>query len=297
MDQVDVIIPTRNRGHLTRQAVESVRAQTHLRWRVLIVDDGSHEHTRAELRDLAAGDGRIEVITRDTSGGPQAARQSGYEHSTAPYVAILDSDDLWQPRKLAVQLDTFHQSPVEGLGAVLTWHAWADRHKVRSIRRPQVAGRASPLLTDNMSVPLFTRSALDEVGGFLPSWMHAPLLEGEHIEFWIRFTEHCPVTVAPELLVTCRAHSGERASDALGSALGAENLAYVTRIHEEWLARHPRDHALLLARVAARFLNAGEKRRGLEYLRRSLRIGSARANSLIVRRYGAFTIKELLRRT
>jgi teichuronic acid biosynthesis glycosyltransferase TuaG len=125
--RVDIIVPTHNRPELTEDAVTSVKAQTFPDWRILIVDDASDAESRRRLRFLTEGEPRILLIERTACGGPQVARHDGYLASTAPFVAFLDSDDLWLPEKLAKQIAYFESNdPNEQIGGVVCQHQWVD---------------------------------------------------------------------------------------------------------------------------------------------------------------------------
>jgi glycosyltransferase involved in cell wall biosynthesis len=99
MVNVDVIMPTFNRAHLIGDAIESVLAQTFPNWRLVVVDDGSTDNTQGVIEDYGYDDGRICII-RDTHHGVCHARNVGVSVTDAPYVAFLDSDNVWLPRFL-----------------------------------------------------------------------------------------------------------------------------------------------------------------------------------------------------
>ena len=293
---VDVIIPTRNRMALTIEAVESVRAQTFSSWRLFIVDDSSTESVTA-LERLAKADHRISVLRRPLAGGPQAARQTGFEASTAKLIALLDSDDLWEPTKLDRQVEHFasRESELSGHGAVLCWHQWVDenRHPRSEIRRPVAEGRADPLVSDNMSTLLVSREAVQRAGGFLPADIRS-LRVCENVEFYIRLTQACAFSVVPELLVYCRHHAGERASNKLGTRYNAKALAYILARHETVLMRHPEQRAELLARLGIRYLEAGSRRQGLSNLLACTRADGPVTALRILRKYGSHAVKAVV---
>ena len=272
--QIDVIVPTKNRPVLTSQAIDSVLAQTHSDLRVLVVDDGSSEDVHESLQEAASRDSRVHVIRCRSSVGPQAARQVGYDASSAEYIATLDSDDLWMPRKLETQLEVFRSATAGSLGAVISWHMWTKHGAPVRINRPRVEGNARPLLTDNMSSPLIRREALAAAGGFVPSQSHQLLPGSEHIEFWIRLHKHCAVAVVEEVLVECRADSERRESDTLRMRESADALAMVARMHAEYLADYPSDYSALLARTGARYLNTGYRREAISWFVRAIAVGS-----------------------
>ena len=97
---VSVVIPSRNRADMLREALDSVIRQTYREFEVIVVDDGSRDHTR----DVASTyDDRIRYIYQESRGRSEA-RNSGVLASKGEYVAFLDDDDVWYPRKLDLQV-------------------------------------------------------------------------------------------------------------------------------------------------------------------------------------------------
>ena len=298
---VDVIIPTRNRFALTAEAIRSVQAQTWPDWRLFVVDDGSDDDSASRLKTLARADVRILVVERARSGGAQAARQSGFEAGSAQLVATLDSDDLWEPTKLEKQVQRFYdRSPhLPDLGVVLCWHAWtglpgtAPSTAARQVRRFVVDGPARPLLTNNMSTPVFLRATLDRIGGFLGTFGEQ-LRTSEHVELFIRLSEACAFAVVAEQLVRCRTHQQPRASDALGKDRRfADELASVLEKHHAFLSRHPSDLAEMRARVGARYLAVGLRRIGARYLGDALRHAKGADRVRLLREFGPFAVRSV----
>src|SRR5713226_2266618 len=97
---VSAIIPTHNRAHIICEAVESVLGQTYSHIEVIVVDDGSTDDTLARLKQY--GD-RIRVVSQVNS-GPSAARNRGIAASRGELIAFLDSDDIWLPQKIELQV-------------------------------------------------------------------------------------------------------------------------------------------------------------------------------------------------
>jgi glycosyltransferase involved in cell wall biosynthesis len=101
--RVSVIVPTHNRAGLLEQAIDSVLAQTFASFELIVVDDGSTDHTSALLSGYA---GRIR-IKRQINQGVSAARNLGMAAAAGEFIALLDSDDYWLPAKLARQVAFF----------------------------------------------------------------------------------------------------------------------------------------------------------------------------------------------
>jgi glycosyltransferase involved in cell wall biosynthesis len=103
---VSIIVPIHNRASRLMQAVESVRLQTYPRWELVLVDDGSTDHSGDVIASLAAEDERIVSVIHESNQGAQAARNSGLRAATGDVVAFLDSDDEWLPNSLAIRMAT-----------------------------------------------------------------------------------------------------------------------------------------------------------------------------------------------
>lgn len=102
---VSVIIPNYNSERYIADTLQSVLAQTHTDWELLIVDDCSNDGSVAIIERFQAEDTRIRLIRLNTpSGGPARPRNIGLDAARGDYVAFLDSDDVWHPQKLEIQL-------------------------------------------------------------------------------------------------------------------------------------------------------------------------------------------------
>lgn len=100
---VSIILPTFNRLTYLRAAVDSVLAQTFQDWELIIADDGSGTETSSYLRARAAPP-RIRLLWLGHTGNPPAVRNAALREARGEYVAFLDSDDIWLPRKLDAQI-------------------------------------------------------------------------------------------------------------------------------------------------------------------------------------------------
>lgn len=101
--EVSVVIPAFNRADVIGNAITSALGQTHPPLEVIVVDDASNDATA----EMAARypDPRVRVECVPTNLGGAAARNRGIDAARGKFVALLDSDDLWLPRKLEVQMD------------------------------------------------------------------------------------------------------------------------------------------------------------------------------------------------
>ena len=102
---VSVIIPTYNRASLLPRAVHSVVNQQYEDLELIIIDDGSTDETPAVVS--AIGDTRIEVVRFEQNRGIGAARHEGVSRARGEFIAFIDSDDVWLPGKLELQMRLF----------------------------------------------------------------------------------------------------------------------------------------------------------------------------------------------
>jgi glycosyltransferase involved in cell wall biosynthesis len=108
---VSIVLPTHNRAHLVGRAVRTVLSQTHSDWELIVVDDGSKDATQAAVSEFR--DPRIRYLRNDAACGPARARNVGIKSANpSGYLAFLDDDDEWLPRKLERQLALFRESTV-----------------------------------------------------------------------------------------------------------------------------------------------------------------------------------------
>ncbi len=101
---VSIITPTYNAVKFINSTVESVLNQDFRNWELIIIDDYSTDGTQAIIEVLALNENRIRVIYLNENKGPAFARNQGLLAAKGKYIAFLDSDDLWLPQKLSVQM-------------------------------------------------------------------------------------------------------------------------------------------------------------------------------------------------
>jgi glycosyltransferase involved in cell wall biosynthesis len=188
---VSVITPVLNAARFLDEAVASVREQSHSRWELLLVDDGSTDGSAAIAERWAALDpDRIRSLAHPArvSRGSSASRNLGLRHASGRYVALLDADDVWLPTHLAEQLALLEHHPEAGFGygPTMEWYGWtgdaadASRDHVPDLRVPRerVLPQPGPLIDwIRRSAPspctcsvLVRRDVMEAVGGFEPAF-------------------------------------------------------------------------------------------------------------------------------
>jgi teichuronic acid biosynthesis glycosyltransferase TuaG len=101
---VSVITPAYNSEKYIRECIESVINQTYQNWEMIIVNDRSKDNTQTIVEDYSRRDSRIKLFNQDTNQGAAAARNKAIEMSKGRFIAFLDSDDIWHPQKLEMQI-------------------------------------------------------------------------------------------------------------------------------------------------------------------------------------------------
>ena len=107
---VSVVTATFNYGQFIRDAVTSVIEQTFDDWEMIIIDDGSSDDTRKSLAPMLS-DKRINYFFQNNRGQP-VAKNLGIKKASGQYIAFLDADDMWHPRKLEKQLPLFRNKNI-----------------------------------------------------------------------------------------------------------------------------------------------------------------------------------------
>lgn len=109
---ISVVIPTFNRKRQVQAALRSVLMQTHPKFEVIVIDDGSTDGTRQALQALISQEGCDGKQVRyffQPNQGQSTARNLGIEKARGELVAFLDSDDIWLPEKLEWQVRALDQ--------------------------------------------------------------------------------------------------------------------------------------------------------------------------------------------
>jgi glycosyltransferase involved in cell wall biosynthesis len=163
---ISVIIPTYNRASMVIEAVESVLEQTFKDFELIVVDDGSTDHTLSLLEKF----GPSLRLCRQENRGVSAARNRGLAEAGGELIAFLDSDDLWLPEKLAVQASYLRTFPQAAL--CHTEEIWLRRGRRVNPRRrhAKASGKAfAELLRESLISPsavVIRRAVLEGAGGF-----------------------------------------------------------------------------------------------------------------------------------
>lgn len=233
---VSVAIPAYNQADYLREAIESAVAQTYRPLEIIVVDDGSTDHTRDVCLSF---ENKIRYIYQENDGTYGAgARNRAILESSGEWVALLDHDDTWQLNKLEAQLNAAQRYP--GVYAVFTESDVmdADGEIIKSSRAwtgnalyTDARQSFHKLLTANVysaSSGLFKRQFLSEHG--LPN----PRTVGcGDWDLWLSISRKYPVAVIDAPLTKYRVFSGQFGSNKkrLGIAMTETLLKFKNLLH------------------------------------------------------------------
>lgn len=190
MSDISVCITCYNEADYIGSAILSVLQQTAIDRikEIIVVDDGSTDCSDRRIRDLATKDTRIVHITQRNQGLP-AARNAAMQSATGKYIAFLDGDDVWEPRKAACQLTAFEVPPIG-----LVYSDYVDFQTDHALDQMLVcvrrfSGQGRDLVRDFFvhdgpimpSSVMIRREVFQEIGGFDERYRI-----GEDTDYWIR---------------------------------------------------------------------------------------------------------------
>jgi teichuronic acid biosynthesis glycosyltransferase TuaG len=160
--KISVVIPIYNRTHQTLSAVKSVLSQTYPIHEIILIDDGSDEETRSYLYSkIKVLSDEIKIIEIEHSGRPAVARNVGISLSSGEWIAFLDSDDEWLPKKLEIQVGRVMSLAALALGEGPI--STKPKSKKWELMKKRKLVKRNPLICSSV---LVRKDLLEKVGGF-----------------------------------------------------------------------------------------------------------------------------------
>lgn len=200
-------MPTHNRAHLIGETLRSILAQTFQDFEIVVVDNGSTDGTDRVVAALA--DPRIRYYWQEDTGLPANSRNVGIRMCRGRYIAFLDSDDLWLPGKLSLQVSYMEAHPSVGLVCTnaRAFDAGGLRGRLNRVNLRHYPGLHRLLRRNFISTltVMIRRDCLDDVGLFNED---RALQAVEDFEFWLRVAARFPVAYLPKVTAHRRFHSG-----------------------------------------------------------------------------------------
>jgi glycosyltransferase involved in cell wall biosynthesis len=267
MKLTSVVIPTYNCAKYVCKAIGSVLHQSYGNVEIIVVDDGSTDETRDVIQPFKE---RIKYIYQENTGLP-GARNRGIREASGEYVAFLDADDLWDERKLEIQVNVLDSFPSTGIVfsdfSVFDESGYAEYSYFRkcfpifrensfsldeifpakTVLHPDFDGKpllvyqgriAKYLFCGNFVLPssaLVRRSVLDKVGLFDESYRIA-----EETDYFLRLCSNHAAAYVDRPLVD---YLLKRTGNLTGNSNTERLIRNAIRIQEEYLSANPEVHA------------------------------------------------------
>lgn len=256
---VSVVIPAYNSEEFIGEAIGSALAQTLRISEIIVVDDGSSDQTAEVAAKLGAS------VIRQEHGGISVARNAGIRAAKHDWIAFLDADDLWEPKKIQYQWAAIRRHPDVGLVSC-DLSQWIDGSPVSEsvsgvagvadndvpmVYIPQAQGAfLIDRMTYNSPAMLIRRELLLSVGLFDEQVRYV-----EGVECYLRVIARCPIVLVELPLVRQRLHQQNTSANSVGMRLSW--IKMVDRLSAE-PAKYPAGAAEALAKdMSAQFIPLG----------------------------------------
>lgn len=275
---VSVIMTCHNEAAFIEQAIRSVTAQTAYGRvsEIIVVNDGSSDQSQSILEGLADEIGKLKIL-RASGIGPSAARNMALAEASGAFIAVLDGDDIWAPRKLELQLPRLESDDRIGL-VYSDFYDFSDAGvsdaKLFQVRRYMASDpnllerffvRGGPVIP---SSTVYRREVFEKAGLF-----NTELRLAEDSDMVLRIAQDWSIQYVPGGLVYKRRHGRNASRDMTGWEAAAERVAGLA------VARVPRLAGLQARRksyrhskIASAYLSEGLNLEGWRYLLGALRL-------------------------
>ncbi len=192
------------------EALDSVLWQHYTLWRVIVIDNASTDDTADAIAALS--NPKIELVRHASNLGPSGGRNTGIARAQTPWIAFLDSDDIWEPDFLEIAMEEARLHPEVSLISARSsmFHDGTDGKPLPMGTTPESNGSETMaerlLKTGNYfatSTVVVRTDAVRALGGF-----DSTLPRSEDTDLWLRLSLHYPSVHLPDLLARIRLHDG-----------------------------------------------------------------------------------------
>ena len=234
MANISVIIPCYNAEKMIRETIESVLAQTYQDFEIIVVDDGSTDHSKEIIQSFGE---KVKYIYQE-NGGQSAARNTAIRASNGKYLAFVDADDLWFPEKLEKQLKRMNETGVDW--CFCDCEIFVDETKnivgvySQLVYPPQTGNVAVDLLMGNFiasPTPIVSKKIFEKAGYFDES---PEIRSGEDWEEWVRITIISKVEYVAETLARYRVHSASVTNNEDPEKVYYSHVAAVNKLCDQF---------------------------------------------------------------
>ena len=283
MNTVSVIMPCFNHAQFVAASVNSVLRQTHHALELIITEDRSLDNSWEVISQLAARDSRIKAIRHERNEGLSKSRNDAMRAATGDFIAFCDSDDLWEPDKLEIQLRLFAQNPT--CSVVYCDTIIVDEHGALTGQRfsdlfPPPKAASGWLFHDlvlrnfiNIQSVVMRKECLQHMGLFdetiewIQDWW-----------YWVRLSRHYQFFYSEQPLARYRIHSASTNSVHWRSYC-LNRLEVFGRILREYSDLTPRAKADINYEMGVDLCSLGRNERALSFLWQAVKLSMSDARA------------------
>ena len=179
---VSIIVPVYNAEKYILETISSVQAQTYGSWELILVEDQSSDDSRAVVERFLAEtpDERVRLLVQPQNGGAARARNAGMKAAEGRYIAFLDADDKWEPKKLEHQLNYMNET---GAAFCFTGYEFADENCVglgKIVTVPPTLNYKQAL----KNTTIFTSTVIFDTDKISKDTLEMPIIKSEDTALW-----------------------------------------------------------------------------------------------------------------
>jgi glycosyltransferase involved in cell wall biosynthesis len=267
MPKVSVIIITYNRSELLRAAIRSVLEQSYQDFELLVVDDASSDNTAEVVQGF--DDKRIRYIRHETNKREAEARNTGVQNSTGEYIAFLDDDDEWLPKKLERQVELLDNSP-RAVGGVYT--GFIKMETTGKIVVQIVPSKRGNILHDMFtqnwigtpSTVLLRKECFEKVGLF-----DKGIVFGPDYDMWIRISKEFQFDYIVDPLVKYYVHDNKLSTNC---EIMIKGMEAINRKYDQFFALSSRNYSYRYLGLGVYYCYSGDMKKGRENLLKAMKL-------------------------
>ena len=285
MGKISVIIPTHNRADILPRAIRSVQSQARHVNDIIVVSDGATDDTEDVVKRLAKEDKRIRLIAYHPGHNGNYARNQGLAAATGEFIAFLDDDDEWLPRKTELQMEIFEREPDVGL-VYASQNCIYEDTGVSYQTQPMMRGDLSQsiFIRGEMGTPsqvMIRRSVLEQTGPF-----DLELGALQDYDLWIRCCLVTKVDFVPEPCINYYNSSGTNQVSSNTEKYIHARL-YIREKYRKEIAKYGEDFerkidTLVENRIAERCLRNGQNGEARRHAWKAWKIRKSKISFLLI---------------
>ncbi len=259
MAEVSVVIPTHNRHEKLANAIKSVLDQTYQNFELVIVDDKSTDDTRETVEGF--NDDRIIYLRNQRNLGGGGSRNVGIRISDGEFIAFLDDDDEWFPKKLEKQVKVLKDTSSTFCGVYTGLVKYKNGLMVSKKVNDIDGDLFETLLWENIigstSVVMLKKEHIMEVGGFTET-----LPASQELDLFIRLSKRYKFKCVPEPLVRYYVHGDNQISS--DHSKKAFSKRYIYELYKDYIIKDEGLHARYLYEIGYHEYMNGERDKALK---------------------------------